>query len=740
MFSDTTETNETQVTQVTLNLESGHQLAKNLTQIISEGIKLSKTSSDKDIVHYNKKISETLDDKLDVITESIQQNTSAFSDTFDILTDMSEKTIGKLEEQKKVLEKIEQNSPKNPKNLEEEQKKGKSFLKWVNKVYQSSKIIFNTSKKIATIGYDVLEEASNRYSDLSAAGIRLTQGFDETAWKLSNDVGMKIDDFLKVLTDHNKYVNSLTLGNKLGGEDTIAQGLKNIIGLQGTTKAQAESILKHFNETMLDGQDLRNMTSEEYTRQLTNTTKHLQALSKATGLSVQQIIEKNRLDEQDIVMRRLQQNDEKAFTMLKTSGMSSEMMQYVMLGTISKKVVEAMAVNPELARLLEDSRRAYASSGALGLEKLATNANYNIQKATPEQLQLLSYTSADSPLRGMLDSRILEFFNSYGAKGGITSAEEQNTKNYQKALEAQREIDRAYNDYLKMTTLKIDDMGKVADKIKWSMEKIRVVTSTLADNEFANTVGPWVGPALNAGGEVVGSVLLYKTMKQMLGQKATEEAIKRGPKFWTKGKIAGGAAGAGLVGAAYEGYNQYQRLEELDKLRKQGLMSDLQYKDERNKGIGSTVGTGLGAAGGAALGAAIGTALFPGLGTAAGALVGGAFGLVGSLVLGAAGGAAGGAIGDSFIPDESYQQHVDYNLQQEEYLKMLEREKEAQLSIMSDRYNTIQLSVDRILTNDNFDQKTDNMIHKLDEMIIYLKNISGKDLSLTERAVASQSR
>ena len=725
---------------VTMNLADTSQLADQLQKVIARGIQLAGTTLDSSLTKVGKSIDETSNNYLDAIENIQSTNVKAINQAMEIVTQSNNQLLEQLKAQKKTYDEILASSGGSKLYGNDESKFGK-FIRAIQLMTGVAKITKKAFDKIV----EKVSEPAKIFQNINDAGIRLVNGFDQSVWKLSNQAGLKIEEFTELMAENNRYVNSLTLGNKFGGEDSISKGFRSIVGLMGTSERQAKSIVKYFNETMLESQDLRNMTSEEYTRQLRNTTQHLQELSKATGLSVQQIIEKNKLDENDIVMKKLQQKDFDAFTTLRTLGFTPEKIKYIMLGTMSKQIAETMALNPREGALLRDAHQAYQTGGSNYLDKILSSGKYGKNPIDEQMLQVQSYADTNSPLQIVGDNIILNNVEGYKGKGSLSNAEKTDIYNYNSALKAQQKANELYNTWLEATTVNLQHLAGAASKVEWSLNQMAKLIPGSGDGGMSKIM-PWVGPGIDIVGDVAGTYIGYKTLQKLAGKGGEEAAKKLGYFSGMKqralstaksAKVIGGSFAAGLIAAGMEGYDQYQRVSQLSEYKDAGLMSETEYKDERNKGIGATVGSGVGAGLGAWGGAIAGQALIPI--PIVGALIGAAAGAWGGEALG---NLLGEKAGDAFISDDTYQQSniTNPNYYNEQMFESLYNQNEANIIARNEQLELMQSIRDNSLSEQTFVNRVDILISKTEETLKQLKAISGKDFSLTELAVASQSR
>lgn len=731
---------------VTMNLSGRSELAEQLSKVIAHGIQLSGIDTKEPVQSIGKQLDATIKQTSDFLIETQESLFSTFNESAELINSVSQQLTDQLKEQKKIYDDIKEKADTNGLYGVGDRKKTGIYA-----AIETIKAFSKAGKKIFDEFKDKISEPAQRFKDLNEAGIRLTQGFDQTFWKLSNEAGVRIDEFSKILMDNSKYVNSLTQGNAFGGETTIANALSEIIGLQGTSKKQAESIIRYFNETMLESQDLRNMTSHEYTRQLIETTKHLQELSKATGLSVEQIIEKNKLDENDLVMRQLHQSDKETFETLNTlNGMTPEKLRYIMLGTMSKDIAQTMALNPNEGVLLEDLRRLKESGASADeIKDFLRNTNYKKNEISEDRLQVQAYTDQNSPLRVIGNNTLLDSVNAYGSKGEQTPEEKENLYNYGKAISLQKEADRIYNEAVQSTTIKINNLGTLAEKMEGALKVVRgFIPQTEEDSFMGKYVMPWIGPVLSSATKIAGTIYSVKALGG--GIKAISGGIKAigsgvAGAAGTLGTLGTVAAGAGAF--ALGGYGGY-KLADFDNAA--GAKKDKSAHDRQTE-IMLKVQRGEATEAEIREYAELSTTAHGFFGTTLNGMINAKRWLFGG--------------GQTWAEQEAdwVKRLTELNEQKKSIKtqipdiedntpsgitntskdpKKVEETKNAEETKkpLTPMEAIIENMNNKILTNETFVSKLNDLIDKTELMVTQLKTIASKELSLTERAVVSQSR
>lgn len=503
---------------VDINLAHDSNTAKNLEKVIRNGIRMA--SNEEPLKNELKKNNVLLQSELEEVGDKITGTANAITEALKPISKIQDILIKDLKIQQEQLTALKEERKKEKSNaLIEEVKTNKKFQKALMVAYQYAKVALKITSGTFEDFHKIIEKSMGRFRDLNEAGIRLTNGYENTIWKLSNEAGMAIDDFVKVLGENSKYVNALTLGNKQGGEDTISAALGKITGYMGTTEKQARSILNYFNESIYGVVDMSSMTEEQYLEQITKTTKHLQELSKATGLSVEQIIQKNKLDEQELLHRQLKQHDEGGWSTLRSAGLSAKEIEYIMLGTPSAEVIGKMAVNNTEAQAFETARKAYAEGGVKGMKEAFIKYNADIPKLSKDTLATLSYTDNNSILRKIADFSLATYMDSYGAKGGITPKESEDINSLTSAINYQKSLNNLYNEALASTTPKITQVGVALDKMKVAIDAATsTVRNTTGSDGAGRSLFSWGSAAVSSiFGTVVGSYATKKAFDKIRG-------------------------------------------------------------------------------------------------------------------------------------------------------------------------------------------------------------------------------
>lgn len=535
---DTTskELNNNNIPEVRLDIPSKGDLADNLAKIISNGIIMAKAKEENfkpELIAGYKNIKEEISEsKL-----TVENGINAVVDALKPLSKIHDEVLKDVKYREELTNEIKKLKEQNKSSsLIESQSNGK-FTKAIAVAFRGLSFAGKITKDVLEIFNKTVEKSIGRFKELNESGVRLANGYEDTIWKLSNASGMFIDDFSKVLQENSKYVNSLTLGNNLGGEYTIAKAMDKMIGTFGTTEKQAKNILNYFNESMYGIVDFTKLTDEEYVFQIEKLTKNLQELSKATGLSVEQIIQKNKLDESDLLHRQLRTKDYDTYQTLSASGISKKTIEYIMLGTPSAEVYTQMALNQVEGKAIETARKAYEKGGYEGLKTAFIEFKENIPEISRGQMQTIAMAGKDSPLIQMMGYFLAQYMTEYGAKGKVLGPNERSDNDsLNKTLDYQKSLNKMYNESLAAVTPKIDKVGKAVDTMKIAVDGVTLsIQKTFGSDGKGRDVSSLLAPVLTSAVAIGTNIYTFKNiMKKIAG---SESAVSDASSIGEVGKV-----------------------------------------------------------------------------------------------------------------------------------------------------------------------------------------------------------
>lgn len=289
-----------------------------LKDIITDAIR-NWRKKDKSISDANKAAEETKDAIQEVRKEVKITNTElkAENGTLDQIADTSKKSV---KEQAKA-----------------EKERGATAIKAL-KYLRYAKDVADITKKI--LG-KVVEDAKKRIdwvAELQENGVHLVEGFDESFHDLADISGKTHDDFVKMMVANSRFITKMNTAG-VNGARQIATAAGQVVGRWGVTGKEADAIIKDYVEGLTEFDNIDSLRRKNLAVETEKATKMIKGLSAATGKSVEQIIQENKLKEKNFLHKRLA-TDEKTrntYATMKAMGKSDAEIEYALLGKVSKE-------------------------------------------------------------------------------------------------------------------------------------------------------------------------------------------------------------------------------------------------------------------------------------------------------------------------------------------------------------------------------------------------------------------
>ena len=176
------------------------------------------------------------------------------------------------------------------------------------------KLILGVGKRIPILGkainagYGFLKLVYNQqkqwvlwYQELNSSGILLSEGLDQLT-NYANDAGVKIGDFVSILTQHSKTVAKFgaIYGDGAKATSKFLNKITPIGDELGYTESELHKVSMSFADRYGIMYSMQKNNMDELTQKTSNYLKFLTALSRATGVQKEQIEEENKQRENDI--------------------------------------------------------------------------------------------------------------------------------------------------------------------------------------------------------------------------------------------------------------------------------------------------------------------------------------------------------------------------------------------------------------------------------------------------------
>lgn len=135
--------------------------------------------------------------------------------------------------------------------------------------------------------------------DIESAGVTIVQGFDSLR-QASVDLARPQEQLAKLYTKNSQTLQKLT-ATYGDGVNVFNQSLQKISGKYNLSRQEEENVLSSYMETRVKYSNFEQINQDIMNQEMEKYTKNLKEMSKATGKSIDLIIEENKLKEGDLV-------------------------------------------------------------------------------------------------------------------------------------------------------------------------------------------------------------------------------------------------------------------------------------------------------------------------------------------------------------------------------------------------------------------------------------------------------
>lgn len=254
------------------------------------------------------------------------------------------------------------------------------------------------------IGKAITQSVENNFKrleylrDIESAGVTITQGFDSLR-QASVDLVRPQEQLAKLYTKNSQTLQKLTASYG-DGVTFFNQSLQSISGKFNLTRQEEENILSSYMETRVKYSNLEQIEQKNMRSEMVKYTQDLKLLSKATGKSIDLILEETKLKEDNLAYNAIIANNKSAQTLqqsLSAVGLSDSMVQALITGDVSNERYLGLISTPE-GKMLADLVQNAMKDKNFSAEKFRDEYNkiYDATADTRQQRQdeLVNNTSA----------------------------------------------------------------------------------------------------------------------------------------------------------------------------------------------------------------------------------------------------------------------------------------------------------------------------------------------------------
>lgn len=365
-------------------------------------------------------------------------------------------------------------------------------------------------------------------------------------YDIASEMRLTTEEALTAFQQHSQLLAKMRSNDDINSSVTLAKMHGSLLQQFGLNAKEASAGLKYFNDVTLTYNDASEMSQEQFINSVANSTVFMKKLALATGQSVDQIAALNKIREDEVVHAHLRAKDEKTYMALQAMGLSPKQIEAFMTGVHNEESLMATALDQNMSMIHNDYGERYRRGELTAeelLEQITQDKRFSkdtYKNMDPATLSLINSTSqefAKALMSGLKVtnfikntdiSKIRDIFNAI-KEGNESLPEAKSIANLQSLRNTEAEIVKMYNAYDKLTTMTMDNareiggyFEKVAKNVagelnRWANnESIQFLASSA--NTFKNTASSIFGGIVNVAtgiGNIGASYMNYKTAKNL---------------------------------------------------------------------------------------------------------------------------------------------------------------------------------------------------------------------------------
>ena len=468
-------------------------------EVLVDTLRQMTTASDKSMnVAY---ADETALRPLKTILYGIAQNFQGF---------MAKETLKQQQEVAKVTEQVKKTEEAVKKETEARDRADNNALKSLGKLEKEAEKTTNNLALVTRIGQQLagiivdsvkqMGENAKKFATfaqgLTSAGVSIMdggKGFRESLTDSANKIGMKTDEFVKMVSGNSQALARLSASG-VNQMNYMTDAMAQYQTVAGASREDAAAVWDYMSERILKfdtDEQIRNRNMATESRILL---EHFRDLSFATGKSVENLVKEEEARKKNYLMLMMEKNRPELTNKINAMQMPEAVREYALTGRQTPELMRLVGLNPEVGQLmgLFDRMRNDRSYDKISMEDYANMVNPIVDriKATAQgftQMGPYFANAFNEPLMQGLD---------FGKVGIVTTKvankEQLGFGDAMKAMEAS--VSNLSNEKLLAYSVSLDKFQKVTEALAGSAEKAAKALRWVHE-EF----GDWAAVTLNAG-------------------------------------------------------------------------------------------------------------------------------------------------------------------------------------------------------------------------------------------------
>ena len=456
------------------------------------------------------------------------------------VTEQVKKTEEAVKKETEARDRADNNALKSLGKLEKEAEKTTNNLALVTRIGQqlagiivdSVKQMGKNAKKFATFA-----------QGLTSAGVSIMdggKGFRESLTDSANKIGMKTDEFVKMVSGNSQALARLSASG-VNQMNYMTDAMAQYQMVAGASREDAAAVWDYMSERILKFDTDEQIRNRNMTTESRILLEHFRDLSFATGKSVENLVKEQEARKKNYLMAMFEKNRPELFTKISNTAMPEVLREYALTGRQTPELMRLVGLNPEVGQLMSlfDRMRSDRSYDNLGTEDYANMINPIIDRI---KANAQGFTQMGPYFANAFNETLMQGLE-FGKLGTITAKsankEQLGFVDAMKSMEAS--VSNLSNEKLLAYSVSLDKFQKVTEALAGSAEK-----ATKALRWVHEEFGDWAAVTLNAGesagkaatsyaanaiGSGVGS---YIATKSGLVTKLASPVLKNGAKLGLK--------------------------------------------------------------------------------------------------------------------------------------------------------------------------------------------------------------
>lgn len=468
-------------------------------EVLVDTLRQMTTASDKSMnVAY---ADETALRPLKTILYGIAQNFQGF---------MAKETLKQQQEVAKVTEQVKKTEEAVKKETEARDRADNNALKSLGKLEKEAEKTSNNLALVTRIGQQLagiivdsvkqMGENAKKFATfaqgLTSAGVSIMdggKGFRESLTDSANKIGMKTDEFVKMVSGNSQALARLSASG-VNQMNYMTDAMAQYQTVAGASREDAAAVWDYMSERILKFDTDEQIRNRNMTIESRILLEHFRDLSFATGKSVENLVKEQEARKKNYLMAMFEKNRPELTNKINAMQMPEAVREYALTGRQTPELMRLIGLNPEVGQLMSlfDRMRNDRSYDKISMEDYANMVNPIVDRI---KANAQGFTQMGPYFANAFNETLMQGLE-FGKVGTITAKsankEQLGFVDAMKSMEAS--VSNLSNEKLLAYSVSLDKFQKVTEALAESAEKAAKALRWVHE-EF----GDWAAVTLNAG-------------------------------------------------------------------------------------------------------------------------------------------------------------------------------------------------------------------------------------------------